>query len=142
VKRYEFRAAKVLRVRRLQEDIARADVAAARHAQAQALASVGAMRQHYAELAHPAAPLGTASFLATQERGGQRAEAVVLAQHRHDRAQDATAVALDSWRAARQRVEGLERLDERRRAEYDVAARRDEDLEADEIVIARARSVS
>ena len=142
MKRYAFRAEKVLRVRRLQEDIARSGVAAARRDEAVAAAALAASQDRYSQLVGQVpAPQSATAFLAWQERAGQRAGAVIGAQSQQRVAREATATALDGWRDAHRNVEGLERLDDRRREEYEVEVRRDEDLQADETVIARARRV-
>ena len=143
MKRYEFRAQKVLRVRRLQEDIARAGVAAARRDEAVAAEAAAASQQRYHELAAPAAgPTSAGAFLALRDQAGFRAQSVVNAQVRHSGAQVATAGALNVWHGAHRAVEGLERLDERRRGEYDIESRRAEDIQVDETVVARLRSGS
>ena len=139
MKKYTFRAEKVLRVRRIQEDAARAEVAVAQRAEASAVAKVGASRERYSELAAMSQPQSALMFLGFQDRIGHRRDAVVQAEQNRRVAAETTAVALDSWRAAHSRVEGLERLDERRRADYDVELRRDEDATVDEMVTARAR---
>ena len=140
MKRYEFRGEKVLRVRRLQEDLARAGVAAARHEEQAAGEAVSASQQRYAQLAHDSGQSSAAGFVADRERAAYRATAVTTAQQHQRAAQDATAQALQAWQLAHRKVDGLERLDERRRNEYAVEFGRDQDATVDEIVVARARS--
>lgn len=142
MKHYQFRAAKVLRIRRLQDDIARAAVADARRQEAAAQAGVDASQQRYAELTVVAPAQSPAAFLMAREQAGHRASAVVLARQRRQSATEATATALDSWHDAHRRVQGLERLEERGRADHHIEVRRDEDAQVDEIVIARARRSS
>lgn len=139
MKRYAFRAEKVLRVRRIQEDAARAVVAGAQRAEAEAVSVLGASLDRYAGLATPSQAQTAAAFLGWQDRVGHRRDAVVQAAQNRRIAADTTASALESWRDAHGRVEGLERLDERRRDEYEVEVRRFEDATVDEIVTARAR---
>ena len=142
MKRYEFRAEKVLRIRRLQEDIARSGVAAARRSEAAAQAMVDASQQRYAELSVAQVPQSSAAFLLSREQAGHRAGAVTVARQRRNEAGEATAAALGTWRDANAKVQGLERLDERRRAEHHIDVRRDEDAQADEITTARVRRTS
>lgn len=139
MKRYEFRMAKVLRVRRLQEDAARAAVAAARAAEDAAVASLGESQAHYAARPGADATQPVNQFLAVHTRGEWRGQAVVQARVRRQMAADDTGVAVDGWHVANRRVEGLERLDERRRSDYAVLTQRDEDAAVDEIMSARAR---
>lgn len=142
MKRYEFRMAKVLRVRRLQEDAARAGVAVARSAERDAETAVAASQEHYRGLAGNAAATSATDFLGQRDRVAYRATGVRLAEGRLSTATDATAQAVAGWRVTHQRVEALERLDERRRDDYGVELRRFEDAAVDEIVVSRARAAS
>jgi flagellar protein FliJ len=139
MKKYEFRMAKVLRVRRLQEDAARAAVAAARVSENAAVAALHASREHLAALDLDAGMQAHAEFLERRTVAAWRGDAVGQAGVRRQIAADTTAVAVDGWHLANQRVTALERLDERRREEYEVLARRDEDATVDEIVTSRVR---
>jgi flagellar FliJ protein len=129
---------KILRVRRMQEDAARAAVAQARIAEQSAVEKLEASRRHCLALAaEPTA--STTDFLALRDRGDFRAQAVGLAgQHRRSAA-DQTAGAVNSWHVTHRRVDALERLDERRREDYAIEAQRHEDAVVDEIVTSRAR---
>ena len=139
MKRYEFRMEKVLRVRRLQEDAARAGVAAARRSEQDSQLALEASQEHYSALS--AAPSGSAAaFLGLRERAAHRATGVRLAEGQRHVAAEFTAAAVATWHESNRRVDALERLDARRREEYDVEARRDEDAAVDEIVVSRARS--
>ena len=139
MKKYMFRAEKVLRVRRLQEDIARAGVANARREEDLARQAVVASRQRYDDLSTPPATLLAMDLLGLRDRIGHRRDALVGSQSQERLAVDATAAALSTWHLAHRDVEGLERLDDRRRAEYDIELRRAEDAQVDEIVVSRAR---
>lgn len=140
MKRYEFRMQKVLRVRRLQEDAARGRIAVARTAEQRAADAVAGSYDHYRALA-PSAPATTAAgFLGQRDQAAYRATSVRLAEGSLQVATEATAQAVSTWHASHRRVEALERLDERRRDEHDIEARRVEDAAVDEIVVSRARS--
>jgi flagellar FliJ protein len=137
VKRYRFRLEAVLRVRRLQEDVARAALAEAAAAVARAegaeqcarawldaLRSAPVPREPAAWDAHRAVQLAAADELAARgaelaaQRAAQRARQLELAD-------------------ARTRVRALERLDERRRAEHAREAARQEERGADDLVTSR-----
>lgn len=139
MKRYQFRAEKVLRVRRLQEDIARADVAASRQQEQAASDALSASQQRYAQLQAGGGAQTAATFLASREQAGHRATAVINAQQHQRIAQDVTARSLATWQDAHRKVDGLERLDERRREDYVIEAGRAQDAAVDEIVVSRAR---
>ncbi len=142
MKRYAFRMAKVLRVRELQEELARAGVATARAHEQRAQAAFDASVEHYSSLAGALAPQSAASFLGLRYQASFRASAVGVAKGNRRVAADATASAVATWHDSNRRVDALERLDERRREEYGVELRRYEDAAVDEIVVARARSRS
>lgn len=139
MKKYSFRAEKVLRVRRIQEDAARAEVAGAQRAESETIAMLGASLDRYTALATVSQAQTAAAFLGWQDRVSHRRDAVVQATYHRQTAAATTAEALESWRAAHSKVEGLERLDERRRDDYDIEVRHDEDAQVDEVVTGRAR---
>ena len=140
MKRYEFRMAKVLRVREIQEEAARAGVATAQVAQRRAEQALESSQAHYRGLAGPASPQDASAFLALREQASHRATAVRLADGNRQVAADATVSAIATWQETNRRVDALERLDERRREEYGIEVRRAEDATVDEIVVARART--
>lgn len=140
MKRYSFRMEQVLRVRRLQEDVARAGVAIARSAERDAEIVLASSNEYYMSLETPAEAADATSFLGQRDRGALRATGVRLAEGQLSTATEATAAAIEDWHATHQRVEALERLDDRRREEYDVELRRYEDATVDEIVVSRARA--
>ena len=142
MKRYEFRMAKVLRVRQIQEEAARAGVAVAQAAQRRAELALEASQEHYRGLGTPATAQDAAAFLALREQASHRATAVRLADGNRQVAADATVTAVATWQDSNRRVDALERLDERRREEYGIELRRDEDATVDEIVVARARTLA
>ena len=139
MKRYEFRMEKILRVRRMQEDAARAAVAQARSLEKSAVEKLEAARRHCEALGTEVPATSTTQFLALRDRGDFRAQAVGLAGERRRSAADQTAGAVNSWHVTHRRVDALERLDERRREDYSVEAQRDEDALVDEIVTTRVR---
>ena len=142
MKRYTFRMEQVLRVRRLQEDVARSAVAGARRGELQAQEALDASTVRYQQLTAPGAALKTVDFLGLRDRTDHRAGAVQQSRVARSAATEATTAALHGWREAHNRVDALERLEGRRRDEHAVEVRRDEDLVADELVVARARKLS
>ena len=140
MKRYEFRMAKVLRVRQIQEEAARAGVAVARVAEARAQEALEASHTHYKGLEVSAGTTDATAFLGLREQAAHRATAVGLATGNRRVAADATSAAVATWHDSNRRVDALERLDERRREDYGIELRRFEDATVDEIVVARARS--
>jgi flagellar FliJ protein len=139
VKKYRFRLDTVLRVRRTEEDLAKAELARANARVAEAVARVDARLTHYSALPSvgPGATGPTAVFMASRFRQDTAAAAVVAAKvARMAALQDAEAYRL-AWSKKATEVQVLERLDERRRTEHEVEATRQADLEVDDIVVTR-----
>ena len=147
MQRYRFRLEGVARVRRLQEDLAKGALASANQAVVTADALLIAEKARYLDLlsttdAAGAGTDGLDAFLArrcTQEAAAltviaahaRRAGAIVEADERRR-----------EWAAAAQRVQALDRLDQRRRAEHEVDAARAEIIEVDDIVVSRHRAAA
>jgi flagellar FliJ protein len=137
VKRYRFRLETVLRVRRVQEDVARGDLARANAAVAAAAADVEAARERLAGMASEPVPANPVEW--------QARRALLLARAAEITARQTDLQAADTERAGRQRalaeartrVRALERLDERRRAEHAVEMGRDDSRTLDDLVTAR-----
>jgi len=137
VKRYRFRLESVLRVRRLQEDVARAAlaeattaVAAAGAAQARAAEWLDGLRAEPAPDSAPAWEAARVVQLAAAEELAARGDELdgARAEQRSRRAVLAE---------ARTRVRALERLDERRRAEHEREVARQDERAADDLVTSR-----
>jgi len=139
VRRYRFRLEAVLRVRRLQEDVARAaladataTVAGAEAAEARAARWLDGLRAQplpagpAAWDAHRRVQLSAADELAARTSEVAHARAEQRARQRE-------------LADARTRVRALERLDERRRAEHAREAARQEERAADDLVTSRYR---
>jgi flagellar FliJ protein len=137
VKRYRFRLETVLRVRRVQEDAARGDLARANAAVAAAAADVEAARERLAGMASEPVPANPVEW--------QARRALLLGRAAEITARQTDLQAADTERAGRQRalaeartrVRALERLDERRRAEHAVEMGRDDSRTLDDLVTAR-----
>jgi flagellar export protein FliJ len=137
MKKYRFRLEQVLRVRRLEEERARAAVLVARR---EADVSAGRVRDRiaaYHSFEPAAGPVASARLLADRALHTLRADAVEVARGREAEAWKVVADRLQVWSGAAQKVAALERLDERRRADHALAARREDDLVVDDLVTVR-----
>jgi len=137
VKKYSFPLAKVLRVRRIEENQAAARLAAAR-----IIANAAAVREAESRLAlatrcarHGLQP--AASFLAWAETTMLAGEALSQAKAEVRCTEADVEARRSEWSSAAARVSALEHLDERGRATHDVERRRDETKTADDIVTTR-----
>ena len=141
MRRFRFRLAPVLRVRRHEEERARAALTTATLALRRAQDELAERSAAYAT-STPAPPPGPASAVQrAHDRRGSLAAAVLQQQLVVAQAQDAVDEARTAWRAAAARVGALERLEERHRAEHRAALLAAQDAAPDEVVVsARARS--
>jgi flagellar protein FliJ len=140
MKKYTFSLSKVLRVRRLQEEQAAADLAAARAA-ANAAAEKETGAAH--ALASRCARGGlqpAVSFLAWAETTMLAGDALSDAKAEAQKADEDVEVHKDEWSAAAARVSALEHLDERGRDAHEVERRREETKTVDDIVTSRSGS--
>jgi len=139
MRRYRFRLDSVLRVRRLQEDVARGALARADAAVAESQAALTVAREWFAELEHrpgsgqPAAweARRTLVLRAADEIDARIADVDAAAAARHHRQVE--------LRDARGRVRALEKLDDRRREEHRLEAARQEERVVDDLVTSRFR---
>ena len=137
MKKYKFRLDTVMRVRRTEEDLAKAQLAQANARVAEAVAMVDARLAHYAALPPSGGAGSTATFMASRFRQETAAAAVVAAKVARVAAlQDAEAYR-QVWSKKASEVSVLERLDERRRTEHVLEAARQADIEVDDIVVGR-----
>lgn len=137
MKRYRFSLQSALRARRAQEDVARQHVAEVNHRLRQAQVALEATRAAYRAVTISAVPSDRESFVAALAHEARMAEAVVRAERAVAEIQVEAATVHSAWVEAAKRVASLERLDERRRAEWDIEARRDEALAVDDVVASR-----
>jgi flagellar FliJ protein len=140
MKKYTFSLSKVLRVRRLQEEQAAAELAVARAA-ANAAADKEAGAAH--ALASRCARGGlqpAVSFLAWAETTMLAGETLSDAKAEAQVADEEVEARQEEWSAAAARVSALEHLDERGRGAHEVERRREETKTVDDIVTARSGS--
>lgn len=133
MKRYQFNLASVLRARRAQEDVARGDLLRAHQSAARAAQAVSESRAHY--LASAAA--SGAEFRAHRELWVLAGQSVVESVATEDDARTGVVSAMGSYLDAARAVSVLEHLDEARRDEHALAARREEIATIDELVVTR-----
>ena len=137
MKRYTFRLAPVLRVRRNEQDVARAGVlAAVLRADAEAAALADRDRAYAAGTS--AHVCRTAADFVFEQAHRAALGAAVLEQRRRLRdAEQEVEAARAVWTAAAARVGALERLDERSRAEHSAHTLREDELIVDDLVVSR-----
>jgi flagellar export protein FliJ len=141
-----FRLASVLRVRRIQEEVARAEVLQANREVGVAWTDVE-RRNAYLESRRGALESGTsAAFIGAVTAGIARASDLSAARAAHQLAAAAAADRADGWSQAAARVKALETLEERHRAEVraadEAAAQRASDDRSSAVVVARMREVT
>lgn len=141
MKKYSFPLTKVLRVRRIQEEQAAAQLAAARMvANAAAAREAGSRQALAARCARHGLQASAASFLAWTETTMLAGEALSDAKAERRRADEDVEARRGEWSSAATRVSALEHLDERGRAAHTVERRRDETKTVDDIVTVRSGS--
>lgn len=138
VKRYSFRLEPVLRVRRIEEERAVLELAAAHRGLAEAEATLERRLDRYGEVPVPVGPVPVDQLLRMRARLDGVAASVVSAGTNRLRAEAVVDLRRQSWSDAATRVAALERLDERRRDEHAKEAQRQELVEVDDMVVARA----
>ncbi len=140
MRRYVFRLASVLRVRRSEQDVALAAVLRAQAAAAEQSALLAERDLAYARALVPQGSRSRADFVHEQAHRAALAQAVLDQRQRLQEAEDVIEAARAVWSAAAARVGALERLDERQRAEHHAHALREDDMAVDDLVVSRVRS--
>jgi len=133
MKRYQFNLETVLRARRAQEGVARADLQRSHLFAATAEAASKKSREHYEEVI---GSVGT-PFMAHQERSGLAAKALLGSEDSTTEAKGVVEKALQDYVAAAQAVSVLEHLDERRREEHAIEVAHQDATLLDELGMAR-----
>ncbi|QGG94645.1 hypothetical protein [Actinomarinicola tropica] len=137
MKRYRFRLEQVARVRKLQEDQARAEVMRARQRLIEAGADLSQSIERLDGKPRSSGHLTPGRFRAERTEEELLARAVLAARLAESNARLLVHQRVDEWAAAAREVSTLERLDERARAEHEVAAARDTQIELDDLVTTR-----
>ncbi|CAN5435391.1 hypothetical protein BH10ACT3_BH10ACT3_15470 [soil metagenome] len=139
MKGYRFRLEPVLRVRRIQEERARAQLAMSRRAEADAAAETGRRRGLFAAARNAGLPDGSQrQWSAERDRQDRLAAAVISAQTAEAHAADLAFGNLSKWEEAAVALRTLERLDERSREVWNEEQRQVEQRDLDELTSARA----
>ena len=143
MKQFRFRLEQVLRVRRIQEDRERAALMVANRNAREAALQVEQRFEEYTARPRPSGPQSIDDFERTLFMLDTAAGAIGVARGEHRVAVAVVDEQREMWSAARMRVHALERLEDRRRAEYEIEMRRAEDRLVDDLVVARhARGVN
>ena len=139
MKRYQFRLAPLLRLRRAEEESAREGLRAANDELRRRIAVRDGRAERYRAIA--AGPLATSAeaLLAERQGGELAAGAVASARKAVTTAAADAALAQVAWSGASRRVKILERLDDRRRAEHAAAEARADVAEVDDLTTSRHR---
>jgi flagellar protein FliJ len=137
LKKFQFRLQSVLRVRRVQEDLARARLLTAHSAARAAERAVDARIARYYELDRPAGVQLEPVFARTLAHLDHAADAIDVAREQQIEALALVAARRAEWSEASMRVAALERLEDRQRAEHAVEVQRDEDRLTDDLVVSR-----
>lgn len=140
MKRFEFRLDGVMRVRRIREDAARADVLRANNALNVADTMVAERETRYESLARPSGPMSHDAHARMMWSLEQAAAASVHATASRAAALANAQSARATWSLRRQEVRAIERLHERALAAHRAEVRRSEDRLADELALARHRT--
>ncbi len=137
MKRYRFNLESVLRVRRVQEDRARQDLAQSNRMLVSARWALADASRHYSEVTVPAGLMDQWTFRFGQLKSDLAAAEV---ERRHRMLVEAAVTAATQharWTEAAKMVAALERLEERRRDEWRAEALRGEAAAVDDVVTSR-----
>jgi flagellar export protein FliJ len=137
VRRYRFRLAPVLRVRRAEEERARAELQLANREVFEAAATLEAREAHFRALPASTPHVSPEELARERDVASMAAAAVIAARHHLHDAHVRAAQRAEAWHAASMRVKALDRLDERQRDEHAVEMARDEARTVDEMVMGR-----
>lgn len=137
MKRYQFRFEHVARVRKIQEDQARAELLAARHRLLVAEAELAARSDDYRARLSTETPGSAAVFRSQRHQDDLLATAVTAARCAEANARLAVSQRIDIWTEAARKVAAMERLDERDRERHAADAAREEQAELDDLVAPR-----
>lgn len=137
MKRYRFALNSILRARRAEEDMARQRLAAANHEVRAARAAYEARRAELGAVPWADAPVDPVVFRANRAHEERMAAVLAKARQVVAVAEVAAASCYSAWVEAGKQVASLERLDERRRAEWNAEFLRQEAIAVDDVVAAR-----
>lgn len=140
---YRFRLEPAMRVRRLQEENARARLARARIAADQAMSETARRRSLLDRVREPrSSEASTDDWQEARDRRDRLAAALRAAQSAEAHALDIALGHQSNWEEAAAELKVLERLDERSREEWRLEQNRAEQKELDELATARSVRIS
>ncbi|MGB6059864.1 MAG: flagellar export protein FliJ [Microthrixaceae bacterium] len=143
MKGYRFRLEPAMRVRRLQEENARARLARARIAADQAMSETAHRRSLLDRVRESrSSEASTDDWQAARDRRDRMAAALRAAQSAEAHALDIALGHQNNWEEAAAELKVLERLDERSREEWRLEQNRAEQKELDELATARSVRIS
>lgn len=137
MRRYRFTLESALRARRAQEDVARQRLAEANHRLSQARAAHQAAIDAARVVTLAGGAVDRESFLSARAHEQRLADAVVRAHRTAVEIEVEAAVCYAAWVESGKRVASLERLDERRRTEWQAEVLREEASAVDDVVASR-----
>jgi flagellar protein FliJ len=137
MKKFTFRLGSVLRVRRIQEEQAKARLLTANAAAREAERTVDARLARYYDMQRPVGVQVEPQFARTWFNLDTAADAVDVAREQRIAALAVVAERRAEWTDASMRVAALERLEDRQRAEHAVEVQRDNDRLTDDLVVSR-----
>ncbi len=138
MRRYRNRLQRVLDVRRVQEERAKAEV---RQARAEAALADLVARSRIETYRGHELPVGPIPYVGHRiERSLYELKGLIAldAQQRRDVAHEQVEARLNAWVETRRRVDAMERLDQRRRHEHQVEVDRADERQVDDMVTGRA----
>jgi flagellar export protein FliJ len=141
MKRYRFRLQTVLRVRRIEEALARQELGLANRSRRLADELAKEMQARYDALPRVYEPMNALQFRASREEAERLGEAVTASLLRVERAASNQQQAIERLTERSQRVRTLERLEANARAAWQVEMLRDDYRMIDDITTARAAAV-
>lgn len=139
MRRYQFRLASVLRVRKIEEDQAITALAEAERRRVAAEELAALREQAHRGAGTTQGTFAAHEFLAACERRERSAAAVLASQEEVAQARMASLARRAALAAAAAAVGALEHLDEKSRAEHTLEALREETIEVDDLVTGRHR---
>lgn len=137
MKRYRFALESALRARRAQEDVARQRLAEANRRVQAAWVAHRATVDAYLASTMPAGVSDRDGFVAGRQRETRMAEAVERARRAAVEAEVEAASLYAAWVEAGKQVASVERLDERRRADWAAEVQREDAAAIDDVVASR-----
>lgn len=138
MKKYVFRLETVRRVRRTQQELAKADLLAANSEVAKAITAVEERTNEYeGAVASITGPTTVDMFMKRRYFNELSGKAVIAATASRRAAEVEAAAKRDLYTEAARKVKALDRLDARRHSEHSAEAQRQETVEVDDMVTGR-----